>query len=216
MKKLALLLCISIGCIGYAVHEAFADDAPLTVSDVKIDGAPAIEFYPLRVATAEGSIDFRDDGTVFGGGPAWADRTPILLAQADTGSSAAPSSTPANGSAAEPAPIADPLTELAALKLKYDALKAARDSGSKDLLWFAYAALAAAFIRTLLSGIKAWRGDKPTGWVKWTALALAVPLALLTYYAAGAGLWAAIVMAGAGPGAILVNELLKKKAAPAS
>ena len=150
---------------------------------------------------------------------------PMLLAQADTGSAAGPTVTvdtasvtaettaPAAGSAADVPPIGDPLDELAAAKAKYDALKAAKDSGSKDLLWFAYAALAAAVIRILLSAIHVWRGDKPKGWAKWAALGLAVPLALLTYYAAGAGLWAAIVMAGAGPGAIIINELLKKKAA---
>lgn len=154
---------------------------------------------------------------------------PVQIAQADTDSAAglpateptadAPATTapaPDVGSAAEPAPIGSPLDELAAMKAKYEALKAAKGSGSKDLLWFAYAALAAAAIRVLLAGIHTWRGDKPKGWAKWAALGLAVPLALLTYYAAGAGLWPAIVMAGAGPGAIIVNELLKRKAAPAS
>lgn len=150
---------------------------------------------------------------------------PVLLAQADTGSAApaaaeAPAAVPAAdpapaaeapaaGSATDVPPIGDPLAELAALKAKYDALKAAKDSGSRDLLWFAYAALAAAAIRIFLAGLTAWRGDKPKGWAKWAALGAAVPLYLLTYYAAGAGLWAAIVMAGAGPGAIVANELIK-------
>lgn len=129
----------------------------------------------------------------------------VLVAQADTGS--ADTAVP---------PVGAPLDELAALKAKYDALKAAKDSGSKDLLWFAYAALAAAALRVLLAAINAYRGDKPRTWAKWTALGVAVPIALLTYYAAGAGLWAAIVMAGAGPGAIAVNELLKRKAPAAS
>jgi len=123
----------------------------------------------------------------------------------------------AGGSATAPAvsPIGAPLDELAALKAKYDTLKAAKDSGSKDLLWFAYAALAAGVLRVLLAAINAYRGDKPKTWAKWTALGLAVPIALLTYYGAGAGLWASLVMAGSGPGAIIVNELLKRKA-PAS
>jgi hypothetical protein len=111
------------------------------------------------------------------------------------------------------APIASPLDELAALKAKYEALKAAKSSGSKDLLWFAYAGLAAAVIRMVLAMINARRGDKPKSWAKWAALGLAVPLALLTHYAAGEGLWAAIVMAGAGPGAIVVNELIKRRTA---
>lgn len=117
----------------------------------------------------------------------------------------------AGSSAPVVAPIGSPLDELAALKAKYEALRAARSGGSKDLLWFAYAALAATVIRVLLAALAAWRGSASRTWAKWTALGLAVPLALLTYYAAGAGLWAAIVMAGAGPGAIVVNELLKRR-----
>lgn len=135
-----------------------------------------------------------------------------LIAQADTGSAAIATDT----GPASVTPIGAPLDELAALKAKYDALRAAKDSGSKDLLWFAYAALVAAALRLLLAAINTYRGDKPKAWAKWTALGLAVPIALLTYYAAGAGLWAAVVMAGAGPGAIVVNELLKRKAPAAS
>lgn len=143
------------------------------------------------------------------------DGRPVLIAQADTGSAAATTPDAGTGSASV-TPIGAPLDELAALKAKYDALRAAKDSGSKDLIWFAYAALGAAVLRLLLAAINTYRGDKPKAWAKWTALGIAVPIALLTYYAAGAGLWAAIVMAGAGPGAIVINELLKRKAPDAS
>lgn len=135
-----------------------------------------------------------------------------LIAQAETGSAAALPSADA-GAPDTVSPIGAPLDELAALKAKYDALKAAKSGGgSKDLVWFAYAALVATLLRVLLAAVNTYRGDKPKAWAKWTALGLAVPIYLLTYYAAGAGLWPAIVMAGAGPGAIVVNELLKRKA----
>lgn len=185
MKKLIVIIALAFGAAAGTAHYVYADDAPAIVDR---------DIEPANTSPEH-----------------------VLIAQADTGSGSGSATAPtaSQGSAADVPAISDPLTELAAVKAKYDALLAARKDGSKDLLWFAYAALAAAVIRTLLSAIKTWRGDKPTGWVKWAALGLAVPLALLTYYAAGAGLWAAIVMAGAGPGAVIVNELLKKKPAEA-
>lgn len=233
--SIALSVLLALGCIGWAGYTASADTPDYVIHD---DGTQLAESYVpgthvVAVAASDGTTY-----TITSALAATVDGDPIVLAQADTGSAAGPTVTvdtasvtaePADtGSASTPAaapdadsaatvpPIGSPLDELAAVKAKYEALKAAKGSGSKDLLWFAYAALAAAVIRVLLAGLTAWRGDKPKGWAKWAALGLAVPLALLTYYAAGAGWWQAIVMAGAGPGAIIVNELLKRKTAPAS
>lgn len=172
-----------------------------------------LAFAVMSGAFELGRADADNDHTSLAGVP------PVELAQhpyrdtfvalADTGSAAASEATAAPPLATVP-PIASPLDELAALKAKYDALKAAKSGGgSKDLIWFAYALLGAAVLRVLLAAINAYRGDKPKKWAKWTALALAVPIALLTYYGMGTGWWQAIVMAGAGPGAIVANEAIK-------
>jgi hypothetical protein len=98
-----------------------------------------------------------------------------------------------------------PLVELQALKTAYEKLKANQDPSLKPLLW---AGLLAVGLKTILSVLNAiWK--KPKKWLAWTALIAAVPIALLAHYAGGNGLLASIVVAGGGPGAILVHELLK-------
>lgn len=116
-----------------------------------------------------------------------------------------------SGSAVSPAPAADQappsLTQqLADLQAHYKALKANKDASAKMLLW---AALLAAGLKLLLSGVNLLAGRKPTKWLAWIALGLAVPIALLSYYAAGNSLFESLVYAGSGPGAIVVHELLK-------
>ena len=102
-------------------------------------------------------------------------------------------------------PPADPLTELAALKAAYLALKANADPSLKPLLW---AGLIAVVLRSLLAVANAiW--SKPKKWLAWTAIIAAVPIALLSHYAGGHGWMAALIVAGGGPGAILFNEILK-------
>lgn len=102
-------------------------------------------------------------------------------------------------------PSADPLTELQALKAAYDALKANADPSLKPLLW---AGMIAVALRFVLAGLNAiW--PKPKKWLAWTAIIAAVPIALLSHYAGGHGLMAALVVAGGGPGAVLFNEVLK-------
>jgi hypothetical protein len=130
------------------------------------------------------------------------DGMPILLAQADTGSAAPAASTTATSS-----PTTDPtvLDELAKLRAQYAAIKAAKDADGKMLLW---AALIAGVLKVLLSVINLiWR--KPKKWLAWVAMGTAVPIALLSHYAAGNGWMDSLIVAGGGPGAILFNELLK-------
>lgn len=119
----------------------------------------------------------------------------VLVAQADTTASAATDA---------PAPILD---ELAATKAAYDRLKEAKDKDAKLLAW---AALIAVLLKLALSVLhRLFGGSKPRRWLAWTALAAAVPIALLSHYALGNGLFDSLVLAGAGPGAILVTELMK-------
>lgn len=122
------------------------------------------------------------------------------IAAADDGSGSAVSPAPAPAS---PPTIVDQLKDLQA---RYMALKANSDKSAKLLL---YAALLAAGLKLLLSGVNLLAGRKPTKWLAWIALGLAVPIALLSYYAAGNSLFESLVYAGSGPGAIVVHELLK-------
>jgi hypothetical protein len=109
------------------------------------------------------------------------------------------------GQSAASTPTPDVFTELSTLKQAYSALKDAKDPSAKPLLW---ASLIAIALRTLLALANAiW--TKPKKWLAWVALGLAVPIALLSHYAAGHGWMAALIVAGGGPGAILVNEVLK-------
>lgn len=131
-----------------------------------------------------------------------------VLSSADAGSTDAGS-----GSASEPAPaVAEPaapptlVDQLKELHSKYEALKSNKDKSAKMLLW---AALIAGALKLVLSVVNLAAGKKPKRWLAWIALGLAVPIALLSYYAAGNSLFDSLVYAGAGPGAIVLHELLK-------
>lgn len=107
-------------------------------------------------------------------------------------------------------PVPPTLVEqLKELQAKYTALKGNTDKSAKMLL---IAGLLAAALKLLLSGVNLLAGKKPAKWLAWIALFLAVPIALLSYYAAGNSLFDSLVYAGAGPGAIVVHELLKRLA----
>ncbi|HEX5064126.1 MAG TPA: hypothetical protein VFV99_32340 [Kofleriaceae bacterium] len=124
----------------------------------------------------------------------------------DAGSASAPAP-----DTAQPAP-ASTLDELSALKAKYEALKTAQP----DAKMLAWAALIAAALKLMLSLFNRYVFKETKTWTKWIALGAAVPIALLSYYALGNGLFASLVYAGAGPGAIIVHELLQKKAPSSS
>lgn len=96
--------------------------------------------------------------------------------------------------------------QLGELHAKYNALKANKDKSARMLL---IAALLAAGLKLLLSGVNLLAGKKPKRWLSLVALGLAVPIALLSHYAGGNSWFDSLVYAGAGPGAIVVHELLK-------
>lgn len=109
------------------------------------------------------------------------------------------------------APPVDPglLDQLTEVKAQYDALKAARAAGDPTiLLW---AGLIATVLKLLLSTFNRFVFAETKKWTKWLALGAAVPIALLSYYALGNGLFESLIYAGSGPGAIIVHELLQRK-----
>lgn len=103
----------------------------------------------------------------------------------------------------QPAPMLEQLRDLQA---KYQALKDSKDKSAKMLLW---AALIAAGLKMALSAVNALAGKKPKQWLALVALVLAVPIALLSHFAAGNSWFDSLIYAGAGPGAIVVHELVK-------
>lgn len=109
---------------------------------------------------------------------------------------------------------ADPLTELQALKLAYEALKANQDPSLKMLLW---AGVLAAGLKLALTAFNRLVYKETKSWTRWVAVSAAVPIALLSHYALGNGWFASLVYAGSGPGAIVAHELwtalTKKKVA---
>lgn len=139
--------------------------------------------------------------------PAPADASPAADASPVAGSGSAV----AAPVVAPPAQTETLLSQLGELKARYEALKSNSDKSAKMLLW---AALIAAGLKILLSLANLAAGKKPSKWLAWIALVLAVPIALLSYFAAGNSLFDSLVYAGAGPGAIVLHELLKVFAKP--
>jgi hypothetical protein len=118
-------------------------------------------------------------------------------------------SLPAFAAAPTTAPATEPsvLDDLAKLRAAYEALRASTDKSAKMLLW---AGLLAAGLKLLLDLINLAAKRKPQKWLAWVALGLAVPIALLSHYALGHSVFDSLVYAGAGPGAIVVNEIIKR------
>lgn len=120
----------------------------------------------------------------------------------------------ADGSAAvEAAPVAAPtapepnvLHDLSKLRDAYEALKANKDKSAKTLLLVALLAIG---LKVLLDIVNIVLARRPKKWLKWVAISLAVPIALLSHYALGFSLFDSLIWAGAGPGAVIVHELVK-------
>lgn len=108
------------------------------------------------------------------------------------------------------APITPPpqslIDEVKELRAKYEAASSSKDKDTKVLLW---AGLIAALLKVVLSVVNRLSGSKPKKWLAWVAMGLAVPIALLSHYALGHSVFDSLIYAGAGPGAIIVHELLK-------
>jgi len=136
----------------------------------------------------------------------------VGTAHADSGSGSGSGS----GSAIDvvSAPALGVVDELKELRAKYEVIKAQGDKDAKLLLW---AGLIAGMLKLLLTIVHRVSGPKPKRWMAWIAMGLAVPIALLSHYALGNSVFDSLVVAGGGPGAVLVHELLQafKKREPA-
>lgn len=82
---------------------------------------------------------------------------------------------------------------------------------------FALALLLAGILNIVVTIIKRLTNITETAKkvIPWVALALAVPVGLLAKYGAGGSWVDAVIFAGAGPGAIVVQELMKLFKSPA-
>ena len=135
----------------------------------------------------------------------------VLLAQLDAGDGSA--ADPANGAPTPPVIALPPIESLDGLKARYDELRekyeAAKDANGtpRQLLFCAFGA---ACLKVLLDAANALAKHRWKQHLNWVALGLAVPIALLSRYAAGVGWFDAGLYALIGPGAIAANELLKR------
>lgn len=130
----------------------------------------------------------------------------VALAAPDAGIPVPPQAALADAPVLTDTPSQPMIDQLRDLHARYKALKANSDKSAKMLLW---AALIAAGLKLLLSGVNLLAGRKPTKWLAWIAMGLAVPIALLSHFAGGHSWFDSLVYAGAGPGAIVVHELMK-------
>jgi hypothetical protein len=132
----------------------------------------------------------------------------ILLAQAGSGavsSGGDGSAAPAPTATEAPVSIGD---DYAKLKAAYDALKnGPKDGSPRTLLWAGLLAVAMKVLIDLLK-LLSDRFDRGKKYIPWVAMISAVPIALLSHYAAGEGWMASVLIAGGGPGAVIVHELL--------
>lgn len=145
--------------------------------------------------------------------PVFADEPPaVYLVDAGVGSDVATDAGSGSGSGSAVVTL-PPIDTMAGLKARYDELRASynalKDSdGSPRKL--ALAALMALVLKFLLDAANRVAEDRWKKQLAWAALGLAVPIALLSKYAGGVGWFDALVYAGAGPGAIVVHELLAR------
>jgi hypothetical protein len=135
---------------------------------------------------------------------------PVVDAGAGSGSAVVVQVDPATGSATSSDGTIDTLPEVKAAYDELHADYAALQNAKPTEKTFLFAVMLAAILKYALDGVNAlgkWRYSKSMGWV---ALFLAVPIALLTKYIASKSWIEALILAGSGPGAIVVHELLAK------
>ncbi len=77
----------------------------------------------------------------------------------------------------------------------------------------ALAAVMAILLKSLVSALQAWKGffttDKQKAWLKVITLVIGFVAFLLSNIGFGIPWWQSVILAGGGPGAILVHELMK-------
>jgi hypothetical protein len=129
---------------------------------------------------------------------------PVLIAQADSGSAtvAIPPPPDAPVITAPPPSLLDQLRDLQAA---YQAAKDNTDKSARMLLWAAAIAAALKFALDLLGRLA---GGK--SWMPLVAMGMAVPIGLLSHFVAGHSWFDSILVAGSGPGAVFVHELIKR------
>lgn len=91
------------------------------------------------------------------------------------------------------------------LRAAYDAAKDVQDRSLRMAL---YAGLLATLLKFALDAVKAIGSFALRRAMSWVALLLAVPIALFTRFAAGGSWLDALIFAAAGPGAVVVHELI--------
>lgn len=92
-------------------------------------------------------------------------------------------------------------------------LKSQQKDAENVARMIALAAILAIALKTLVSVLQSWKGffttDKQKAWLKIATLVVGFLAFLLTNIGFGIPWWQAIILAGGGPGAIMVHELTK-------
>lgn len=108
-----------------------------------------------------------------------------------------------------PAPVCDLKCQLDEAKTAYQTLKAAQSGADQDLIKFAWAGLIAAILKILIQLLERLTKltDKGKKVIPLIAMGIGVLIAMLSKFAMGTTWFDAILLGGAGPGAVFVNEL---------
>lgn len=96
---------------------------------------------------------------------------------------------------------------------KTEVVKSQQKDAENVARMIAFAAVLAIALKTLVSVLQSWKGffttDKQKAWLKIATLVVGFLAFLLTNIGFGIPWWQAIILAGGGPGAIMVHELTK-------
>lgn len=96
---------------------------------------------------------------------------------------------------------------------KTEVVKSQQKDAENVARMIALAAVLAIALKTLVSVLQSWKGffttDKQKAWLKIATLVIGFLAFLLTNIGFGIPWWQAIILAGGGPGAIMVHELTK-------
>lgn len=92
-------------------------------------------------------------------------------------------------------------------------LEAEKKDAENVARMLAFAAILAILLKSLVSALQSWKGffttDKQKAWLKIITLVVGFVAFLLSNIGFGIPWWQSMILAGGGPGAILVHELMK-------
>jgi cation transport ATPase len=92
-------------------------------------------------------------------------------------------------------------------------LEAEKKDAENVARMIAFAAILAILLKSLVSALQSWKGffttDKQKAWLKIITLVVGFAAFLLSNIGFGIPWWQSIILAGGGPGAIMVHELMK-------